>query len=175
MSPGFMSPAFMARIAWDSVVNTRAGPILRYTPSLSSSVGSMAVLLTTEPSGERLPWGKVIVLVKPHFRARSGFIITSSGSTLSFSYSNFRNLCRRSDVFHQSSISPRLLPETVTTFESSKPSCLRCSITSGTPPARKTRTVGCPTGPFGKTSTRRGTSRLIFFQSSRVGRLNPAA
>src|SRR5256885_787315 len=33
-------------------------------------------------------------------------------------------------------------------------------MTSGTPPARKTRTVGWPTGPFGSTSTSRGTEDL---------------
>ena len=37
----------------------------------------------------------------------------------------------------------------------------RCSITSGTPPAMNTCTVGCPRGPFGSASTRRGVARLI--------------
>ena len=47
-------------------------------------------------------------------------------------------------------------------------------MTSGTPPARKTRTVGWPTGPLGRTSTRRGTWRLTAIQSSTVGRRRPA-
>ena len=46
-------------------------------------------------------------------------------------------------------------------------------MTSGTPPARNTRTVGC--GPFGSASTRRGTWRLTAIQSSTVGRRSPAA
>src|SRR6185369_15647298 len=49
---------------------TRAGPVLRYTPSASTPDGSMAVLLITAPSGARLPRGNVTVLVRPRSRAR---------------------------------------------------------------------------------------------------------
>ena len=51
----------------------------------------------------------------------------------------------------------------------------RWSSTSGTPPARKTRTVGWFRGPFGRTSTRRGTARFTRCQSATVGTGNPAA
>jgi len=46
-------------------------------------------------------------------------------------------------------------------------------MTSGTPPARNARTVGC--GPLGSVSTRRGTRRFTRIQSSTVGRRKPAA
>src|SRR5207302_1278648 len=49
------------------------------------------------------------------------------------------------------------------------------SMTSGTPPARNTRTVGWFRGPFGSTSTSRGTRRFTSVQSSTVGRRSPAA
>ena len=46
-------------------------------------------------------------------------------------------------------------------------------MTSGTPPARKTRTVGWSTGPFGSTSTSRGTRAVHAIQSSTVGPRQP--
>ena len=53
---------------------------------------------------------------------------------------------------------------------SSRPARRRCSITSGTPPARKTWTVAKLRGPLGSASTRRGTRRLMSAQSAAVGR-----
>ncbi len=50
------------------------------------------------------------------------------------------------------------VPRLVDALPSSKPKRRRCNITSGTPPARKTRIVGC--GPFGNASTKRGTRLL---------------
>ena len=55
----------MAAMASRSETKTRALPVLRYTPSSSTTVGSMAVDLMTEPWGARLPRGKVTVLVRP--------------------------------------------------------------------------------------------------------------
>ena len=55
----------MAAMASRSDVKTRALPVLRYTPSSSTTVGSMAVDLMTEPCGARFPPGKVTVLVRP--------------------------------------------------------------------------------------------------------------
>src|SRR6516164_8025684 len=63
-SPGLSASGpwlLMARIAARSLVKTRAGPTLRYTPSASTTLGSMAVLLMTAPSGARLPRGNVTV------------------------------------------------------------------------------------------------------------------
>ena len=51
----------------------------------------------------------------------------------------------------------------------------RCSITSGTPPAMNTCTVGWSRGPFGSASTSRGVARLTRSQSSTVGGRSPAA
>ena len=48
-------------------------------------------------------------------------------------------------------------------------------MTSGTPPAKKARTVTWNSGPLGSTSTKRGTARLIRSQSSTAGRFSPAA
>ena len=70
---------------------------------------------------------------------------------------------------------PSVRPPTVRAPPSSRPSRRRWSITSGTPPARKTRTVGWLTGPLGRASTRRGTARFTARQSSTVGRGRPAA
>ena len=75
----------MARMASRSEVKTLAVPRLRYTPSASTTVGSMAVLLMTEPDGARLPLGNVTVLVRPRSRARSGGMMTLSGSMPSWS------------------------------------------------------------------------------------------
>src|SRR6266436_5430838 len=50
---------------------------------------------------------------------------------------------RRSDFSHQSSMRPRVSPLAVRTSSSSKPARRRCNMTSGTPPARNTWTVGC--------------------------------
>lgn len=66
------------------------------------------------------------------------------------------------------------MPAAVRTSRSSRPRPRNCSMISGTPPARNTRTVGWPTGPFGRASTKRGVVRLTAFQSSTVGRLRPA-
>ena len=74
------SRLLMARTACRSDRKTLAGPTLRYTPSSSTTVGSMAVLLITEPSGAMLPDGNVTVLVRPFSLALSGDIITLSGS-----------------------------------------------------------------------------------------------
>ena len=133
----------------------------------------MAVLLMTDPSGARLPRGKVTVLVSPRPRARSGSMMTSSGATPSAARSRSRSVRRRSQPSHQSSRRPSGSPATVSTRSSSSPRRRRCSMTSGTPPARNARTVGC--GPFGSVSTRRGTRRLTSIQSSTVGRRSPAA
>ena len=54
-----------------------------------------------------------------------------------------------------------VIPETVRADVRSNPSSRRCQATSGTPPAKKNRIVGWPTGPFGKQSTKRGTEQLI--------------
>ena len=48
----------------------------------------------------------------------------------------------------------------------SRPMRRRCSITSGTPPARNTCTVGWLRGPLGSASTSRGVARLMRVQSS---------
>ena len=74
-----------------------------------------------------------------------------------------------------SSCWPRLIPLTVSASGSRSPARRRCSITSGTPPARNTCTVGWCRGPFGSASTRRGTRRLMAVQSLASGRRNPAA
>ncbi len=135
----------------------------------------MAVLLMTEPSGARLPTGKQIVEVSPRDRAQSGDMMTSPGSMPSCSVRLRRSSCRRSLCSHQSRHAPSVSPETVVTLVSSKPTRRRWSITSGTPPARKTCTVAKFLGPLGRASTRRGTWRLTSAQSAAVGRFNPAA
>ena len=101
-------------------------------------------------------------------------MITSSGSRPSRSRSTRRSVARRSDCSHQSSPSPSVQPATVIAPVSSNPARRRCSITSGTPPARNTCTVGNIRGPLGSASTRRGTCALIRAQSSTVGRRKPA-
>ena len=55
----------------------------------------MAVLLMTDPSGHEVAAGNVTVLVRPRARARSGSMITSSGSTPSRRASASRTACRR--------------------------------------------------------------------------------
>ena len=97
---------------------------------------------TTEPSGARFPCGKHTVAFIPRALAASGLRITSSGSTPSRSLRTRRSLCRRSESFHASSCSSSVQPPTVSALKSSSPRRRRCSITSGTPPARKTCTVG---------------------------------
>ena len=64
-------------------------------PSPSTTEGSIAVLLITDPSGARLPVGKVTVLVNPRAAAVSGSMITSSGLTPSAVKSRSRNCLRR--------------------------------------------------------------------------------
>ena len=108
-------------------------------------------------------------------RARSGGQITSSASTPSCSRRRSRRRCRRSLSSHSSRRSSHVRPTTVRAPPFRSPSCLRWSITSGTPPARKTRTVGWFSGPFGRASTRRGTARFTRRQSAAVGRTSPAA
>ena len=88
----------MAATAARSVVNTLAGPTLRYTPSTPTTLGSIAVLLMTDPSGARLPHGNVTVEVRPRACACSGLMITSSGSTPSRSFNKARNACRYGDL-----------------------------------------------------------------------------
>ena len=82
---------------------------------------------------------------------------------------------RRSLCSHQLRLSSRVSPVTVRAFVSSSPARRRCSITSGTPPARNTCTVAKLFGPFGRASTSRGTSRLTAAQSAAAGRRRPAA
>ena len=134
----------------------------------------MAVLLMTEPSGVRFPTGKQTVEVSPRARARSGPIMTSSGSMPSSSRNRLRSTWRRSLSCHQSRHASRVSPLTVRTLVSNKSAARNSSITSGTPPARNTCTVANPRGPFGRASTRRGVSRLAAAHSSSVGRFNPA-
>ena len=71
--------------------------------SSSTTVGSMEVLLMTEPPGARLPLGNVTVEVRPRRRAPSGSMMTSPGSTPSRSRRRRRSAARRSDCSHQSS------------------------------------------------------------------------
>ena len=73
----------------------------------------MAVLLITEPSGARLPRGNVTVLVSPALCARSGLMMTSSGSTPSAARRRSRSTRRRSEPSHQSSTRPSVSPDTV--------------------------------------------------------------
>ncbi len=129
----------------------------------------------TEPSGAMFPCGNVTVLVSPRARAFGGDMITSSASTPSRSLSNSRRRVRRSERSHHSRTSPSRLPLAVRASSRNRPSVRRCSITSGTPPARNRRIVGWPTGPLGRTSTNRGTARFTRLQSSTVGRRRPAS
>ena len=174
-SPARMWPALMAVIASRSRVNTRAGPSKKNTPSGDSTAGSMEVLLMTAPSGAKLPRGKVTVLVRPRSRAKAGGRITESGSTPSNSCNRWRSTDRRSDRAQASKVSPSRSPVAVSASRSSNPRSRKCSITSGTPPAKKARTVGWWVGPLGITLTRRGVRRLMAIQSSTVGRRRPAA
>ena len=97
--------------------------------------------------------------------------MTSSGSTPSASRAASRRRARRSLASHSSSTSSqRACRRPSARRRCSRPSPRRCSITSGTPPARNTRTVGWFRGPFGRASTSRGTARLTRRQSSTVGR-----
>ena len=83
-----------------SEVKTRAGPVLRYTPSESITDGSIAVDLITEPSGQRFPMGKQTVLVRPFSLATFGGRITVSGSIPSRCRSSSLKARRRAEVFH---------------------------------------------------------------------------
>src|SRR5262245_37892180 len=58
----------IAAIASFSVVNTLTGPTFQKTPSGSTTDGSMAVDLMTDPAGQRFPRGNVTVLVRPRDR-----------------------------------------------------------------------------------------------------------
>ena len=135
----------------------------------------MAVLFTSAPSGARLPRRKVMVLARPRSRARVGDMITSSGSMPSSACSFSRSRRRRSEASHHSRFSPSVRPDTVRASRRSRPASRRCSMISGTPPARNTCTVAKCFGPLGSTSTRRGTERLMRVQSSTVGRRKPMA
>ena len=84
-----------------------------------------------------------------------------------------RSRRRRSELSHQSSVAPSVSPVAVRRERSSRPSSRRCSITSGTPPARKTRTVGMRGRSAGVDEARH--ARLTSIQSSTVGRGSPAA
>ena len=133
------------------------------------SSGSIAVLLTMAPSGARLPRTKRPCSSGRARRPGSGLMITVVGIDAVLARSRSRRRVRRSDASHQSSTSPSALAgDGHARSRSSRPRRRRCSITSGTPPARKTRTVGC--GPFGSASTSRGTRRFTASQSSTVGR-----
>ena len=177
-SPGRMGRSvvpLIARIASPSSVNTRAGPRCLKTWSSPTTDGSRAVALMTDPSGARLPTGKTTVLVRPACRAASGPMITSSGETAAPAASRARAAPRRSLCSHQSSVTSSVSPVAVRTSPCSRPMRRRWSMTSGTPPARNTCTVGCPRGPLGRQSTRRGVARLTRIQSSTVGGRSPAA
>src|SRR5450756_1375225 len=63
-----MPPLLIAATAASSVENTRAGPVIRYTPSSPTTLGSIDVLLITDPPGARLPLGNVTVDVNPRRR-----------------------------------------------------------------------------------------------------------
>ena len=84
MSPAFTlatsSRLLIAEMASRSEVNTLAGPTFLYTPSSSTTDGSMAVLFITEPSGAMFPEGNVTVRVRPLALARSGVLTSASGS-----------------------------------------------------------------------------------------------
>ena len=175
ISPAAMRPPRMAAIASASRVKTRAVPCLRYTPSGPTTAGSIAVAFTTLPCGARFPTGKTTVPVSPRSFALAGGSTTSSASTPSRLRSNSRKRVRLSLAAHASRFSPSVFPETVFTEQSSNPRSRKCSITSGTPPARNTRTVGCPIGPFGSASTSRGVARFTSCQSATTGLRRPAA
>jgi hypothetical protein len=102
-------------------------------------------------------------------------MMTWSGSIADAEASRARAARRRSLDSHQSSVASSVSPVAVVTPPFNSPMRRRCSITSGTPPAMNTCTVGCPFGPFGSASTRRGVARLTRIQSSTVGGLRPAA
>ena len=116
-----------------------------------------------------------MVLVRPARRAASGAMMTSSGDTCALAERRWRAARRRSLVSHQSSVVPKVSPVAVSTDSCNSPIPRRCSITSGTPPAMKTCTVGWPRGPLGRASTRRGVARLTRCQSLTVGGVIPAA
>ena len=135
------------------------------------------MLLITDPSGARLPTGKHMVDVRPRQDAASGDRITSSGSTPSRSRK-------------QRCVEPRAalgaLPRVQLLVEghafrgedtdvSRRPARRRWSITSGTPPARNTWTVGWLRGPFGSASTRRGTLPVDLGPVAGGGPRSPAA
>ena len=120
---------------------------------------SIAVLLMTLPPGARLPPGKQTVDVMPFSRARSGGEMTSSGSTPSPRAGARAGVARRSLALPLvEHVVPGAAEDGHGASPWSRPSSRRCSITSGTPPARKTRTVGWLRGPFGSASTSRGTA-----------------
>ena len=133
----------------------------------------MAVAFTTEPSGARLPTGKTAVPERPRRRASSGAMITSSASMPSASRSRSFIRRRRALASHQSRDWSRVSPVAVSTSRWRRPMRRRWSRTSGTPPARNTRTVGWLRGPLGSASTSRGVARLARCQSATVGVRRP--
>jgi hypothetical protein len=135
----------------------------------------MAVLLMTAPSGARLPRGNVTVLVRPRSRAKAGGRMTEIGIhaiQVEQPLPQHGTTLGARPRFERVSESIARRREGV---ELSNPRSRRCSITSGTPPARNARTVGWWVGPLGMTLTRRGVRRLMAIQSSTVGRRRPAA
>ena len=102
--------------------------------------------------------------------------MTSSGSTPSCRMSSSRSAVRRSEPLPPVERRGRAARRSRSgSVSSSRPRRRRCSITSGTPPARKTRTVGWSTGPLGSTSTSRGTCRLTSSSPRPSGARSPAA
>ena len=115
------------------------------------------MLLTTEPSGARLPSGKADGARHAEARrplGREDDLVGVDAVALDQELAHARapvaalppveHVAERAAV-HREGIEPQ------------QPESRRWSITSGTPPARNTRTVGWSTGPFGSTLTMRGT------------------
>ncbi len=127
----------IAAMASVSRQKTRAGPVLRYTPSESTTRGSIAVLLITEPSGREVAAGEADGAGDAEFPARCGredHVVRIDA------------IARREAVGggpRGGAISPTTpahrraySPATVRTLRSSRSMSRRRSITSGTPPAR---------------------------------------
>ena len=173
-SPGLTPASLIAATAARSVVNTLAGPIAvdavrvhnrwidRRRFDDRSFRGEVAARESRRSRSSRAP--------RPA-RRHDDFVRIDA---VACSASRLRTRFRRSDLAHQSRTDPSGSPATVRALRSSNPKSRRCCITSGTPPAKNTRIVGWPTGPFGRASTIRGTFRLIAVQSSTVGLVSPA-
>ena len=146
-----MSPALMAAVALDRgdrsrlrVTKTRAGPSCDRRRPHRRRDGSIAVLLMTEPSGARLPRGKVTVLVRPRSRRAAGrhdHVVRIDAVAFVQHLAETRagvRTCSHQSRFSPSGLAGRRSARRVV----EQPEPRRCSITSGTPPARNTRTVG---------------------------------